>query len=127
MKKVDYEITGGDTFKSHWYYIEDVAGEIVDLSTFTITWGAKKTTDGAYIVNTMPLNVVKNTTTTEIDGVEYLPNTCFYLTLTSTQTSNLVDTCNNTSVMYDVQIEDDTNSIFTIIKGNLLILRQITI
>ena len=127
MKKVDYEITAGDTFKSHWYYIEDVAGDIVDLSTFTLTWGAKKTTDGGYIVSTMPLNVVKNTTTIEIDGVDYLPNTCFYFTLTPTQTTNLSDTCNNTSIMYDVQVLDDINSIFTIIKGNLQILRQITI
>lgn len=124
---INFEITTGDTFKSEWFFVEDIENNIIDLSTFEIKWGAKKTFDGGYILNTMPINCVKNSTSVEIDNVIYTANQVFFFSLTSSQTQELSNYCNNNILLYDVQIKDDADNITTIITGNLKINRQITI
>jgi len=124
MTNIDFELIQGDTFKSEWFMLTDENNVIVDLSLLIIKWGMKKSYDSNYVAN-HPANVQKNTTTTIVDGVSYLPNKLFRLEMSSADTLNLTDNCNNETYLYDLQLTDESNAITTLSNGKIKVIRQI--
>lgn len=133
--QMDLKMTQGDTLLSRWLYFVNPNFPVIqqvplNLNQLTIKFGIRRFPDDvAYTSSSMPINCEINSAITTINSIVYPANTLFRINLPYTETDNTKLAIPNLAVQsrffYDIETLDFQNVKTTIIKGELLVTKQI--